>query len=126
MAVKNESTKIVALLLDRGITVNKTDHAALIWACEGSSILVKMLLDESANKSSIQMLLKCGADINYNEGFALIEAAFQGETMIATMLVNRGVLIDSNIDKYKPCDEYTTDCRPMIIEEVENRKKSCF
>jgi ankyrin repeat protein len=109
-------------LLDRGINVNQTDHdgnTALIWACEvNSAILVKMLLYEGANTDNandsedstalikainisegsndieiVQMLLKVNADFNYNKGFALIAAAVRGETVIATMLVDRGVCV---------------------------------
>ena len=149
LAAKNDCTEIAALLLDRGIDVNQTDYdgnTALIQATWRNNFnLVEMLLERGANtdhandsnydtalSNSIengsiemfQMLLKFGADINYYEGSALKMAAFEGQTVIVTMLLDRGVLIVTDINKYRPAGHgHIIDCRPMIIEEIENRKK---
>ena len=80
------------------------------------------------------MLLERGFDINSkdnNGGTALHAAARYGRMNAAELLLQRGIDIDDDIDRYAPL-EYEdengitinpTDCRPIIVTEIDNRRK---
>ena len=75
----------------------------------------------------MELLLARGADINYRYDeiqTTLHHAAMFGHEECVWLLLDAGAAIDEDdIDSYKPLSHQDfTDCRPLIIYEIENRR----
>jgi hypothetical protein len=107
----------INLLLSRGADVNmKID--------DGSTALFRAARNGSIE--CIQLLLNYGADINICTVLgksALHEAARWGNIECIKILIDHGIEIEENIDNYKPHSNYYTDCRLIILAELEDRRK---
>ena len=117
-AIIHENYNCIDILINSGIDVNsKTDFniAALAYAAVyGYSEVVEMLLSR-------------GVDINSRDNrnrTALTCATHHGNEECVALLLNNGAAIDDDIDSYEPGDDDDrTDCRPMILAEIEHRRK---
>jgi hypothetical protein len=73
----------------------------------------------------MELLLARGADINNRNNdnrTALHSAAFNAREACVSLLLNKGAAIDDdNIKSYKPYAN-NTDCRPLIVAEIEHRR----
>jgi hypothetical protein len=115
-AIANEHYDCIGILINSGIDVNtKTNynHTALDWAAI------------CGNSDAVELLLSRGADINSDSYHktALTYAANSGQQECVALLLNKGAAIDDDIDSYKPNHESYIDCRPMILAEIEHRRK---
>jgi len=115
------------ILLDNGIDVNimdSTNNTALNDAAYSGHVNI------------IECLIDRGIDINNRNGknkTAMHDAAYNCHMNCVEILLVRGIDIDDDIDSYAPSDELTRtferngneipDCRPIIIAEVEHRRK---
>ena len=86
----------------------------------------------SGHFNIIELFLKKGFDTNtnINNGRTRLHAFAQiGRLNIAELLLERGIDIDDDINEYAPTIEVVdenieyTDCRPVIFNEVEHRRK---
>ena len=115
----------IRILINSGIDVNSktssnNDAALDIAASRGFTEYIELLLNR-------------GADINSRDDdnrTALHNAARCGYIECVALLLNKGAAIDDDdIDSYKPVneeedeDEDLPDCRPMILAEIEHRRK---
>ena len=123
-AIEYEQYDCVDILINSGINLNSKSilkHAALDCAARNGHI------------ECVALLLNRGADINSRDNedrSALTEAARSGHIECVALLLSKGAIIDDDdIDSYEPYDpyygEYETviDCRPMILAEIEHRRK---
>ena len=71
-----------------------------------------------------RLLIQRGADVNYTQkgGSILQLTARLGRIDICRLLLDNKADIDNNIDIYVPSED-RQDCRPMILDEIENRHK---
>lgn len=115
------------ILLDNGIDVNimdSTNNTALNDAAYSGHVNI------------IECLIDRGIDINNRNGknkTAMHDAAYNCHMNCVEILLVRGIDIDDDIDSYAPSDQLTRaferngneipDCRPIIIAEVEHRRK---
>jgi len=117
---------IVEMILDRGFDIHDKNYY-------GGTVLHFASLGGHINM--MEMLLERGVDINSKTndgGTALHTAAQFGRMNAAELLLQRGIDIDDDIDRYAPFEEYDeengyiivfTDCRPIIVTEIDNRRK---
>ena len=140
----------IIVILDRGSDIDIKDdegNTALdIVANLGHLECVNILINRGSNIHSknsngntalhnahvdcIDILLDKGIDINErnnNGKTALSIAAYYGRIDCVGILLERGAIIEDDIDKYKPYSSWATDCRPMILNEINHRfKRSSF
>ena len=115
-AASNGSLNCMDFLLDVGVDVNSPDRQdmtpLIIAACNNE-------LD------SIERLLMRGANVNLmcNGESALMRAAQNGCIDVCRFLLDNNADIDDNIDNYTNRPNFPGDCIPMILEEIENRRK---
>ena len=109
---------IVEMILERGFDIHdksNNDVTIFNYAAGGGRIDI------------LEMLLERGFDINSktNHGMtALHSATSMGEMNAAELLLQRGIDIDDDIDIYAPFNiTIHTDCRPIIVTEIDNRRK---
>jgi hypothetical protein len=109
------------MILDRGFDIHDKNN-------DGGTILHYASVRDHIN--IIEMLLERGVDINSktNDGItALHIAARYGRMNAVELLLQRGIDIDDDIDRYAPTEHIIninpTDCRPIIVTEIDNRRK---
>ena len=121
VATNNGRLNCMSILLNSGIDINSKDN-------DNDTAL--SLAAYNGHLQGIELLLARGADINSrNNGnrTALHCAAININGACVSLLLNKGAVIDDDdIDSYKPYEEdegtYYTDCRPMIVAEIEHRR----
>jgi ankyrin repeat protein len=121
-AIDYEQYDCIGILINSSIDVNSktndNDAALDIAAYHGYTECVELLLNR-------------GADINsrgYDNQTALTFAANRGHTECVVLLLKYGAaIIDDDIDSYEPNNDFEdnafTDCRPIILAEIEHRRK---
>ena len=106
------------LLLARGADVNTRDNVDYT-ALSAAALFGRL--------QCMELLLVRGADINSRNGdnrTALCQAARSGYEACVSLLLNKGAAIDEDdIDSYRPYDNNYTDCIPLILAEIEHRRK---
>ena len=111
----------ISILLNSGIDVNiktKYNTTALSYAAAHGHL------------QCMELLLSRGADIDSrNNGnlTALHDAALNGYEACVSLLLNKGAAIDDDDnDSYEPYldvnEDTYTDCRPLIVAEIEHRR----
>ena len=123
MSATHRDITLLKILLSKGANVNyvnRDNHTALSKAISNKSM------------EACLIILNYGTDINIGNGIALKQAANQGSTEFVRMLLDRGAAIyDIDEYEYKPSywdsldENYgnKNDHRPMIIDELEVRRK---
>jgi ankyrin repeat protein len=122
--------EILKMLLERGADINIRHNigwTALQFAVMGNHL------------NNVNLLLEKGIDVSDRDYFghtSLIIAANNCYVDMVCILLERGIIIDHDIDDYAPdeylahefeeIDEEVPDCRPLILTEVENRRKRAF
>ena len=122
-ATTNQHYDCVNILINSGIDVNSktsNNNTSLdIAAYYGYSEIVDLLLTR-------------GANVNRRDSSnqtALTWAANRGRIECVALLLNKGAVIDDDIETYDPENddanenEDLPDCRPMILAEIEHRRK---
>ena len=117
VATFNGYLNCITILLDSGININSKDNynrTSLSWAASCGHL------------QCMELILARGADINIrnkDNRTALYYTAIDGHEACVSLLLNNGAAIDNdNIDSYKPHRDTRTDCRPMIVTEIEHRR----
>ena len=114
---------IVEMILDRGFDIHDKNN-------NGVTILHFASVGDHIN--IIEMLLERCVDINSKDNggrTALHSATFMGRMNAVELLLQRGIDIDDDIDSYAPTEDENgndinpTDCRPIILTEIDNRRK---
>jgi hypothetical protein len=122
---------IIVTLLERGVDINTRDESGSMLhsaARFGNGLLSAMLVTRG-----IDINIMTEEEEEDNET-ALHVASRYGHDHIVMLLLKFGIDIADDIDEYAPTineDEqeegeptlYFTDCRPMIIAELEDRRK---
>jgi hypothetical protein len=116
-ATYNGHFNCICILLNNDINVNsriKNNSTALSIAAYSGQL------------QCLELLLARGADINNRNNSnktALHYAAFGVREACVSLLLNKGAAIDEDgIDSYKPLYTNFTDCRPLIVAEIEHRR----
>ena len=118
----------IEILLDKGINVNCLNN-------DGNTMLHSAA--RFGNVALAFMLFDRNIDINIrniDNETALHWASINGHTGVAMLLSSVGINISDDINEYAPHENeeeeaedggviYYDDCRPMIFEELENRRK---
>ena len=121
VATFNGYLNCIIILLDSGIDINSKDNynrTSLSWAASCGHL------------QCMELLLARGADINIrnkDNRTALHYTAIDGHEACVSLLLNNGAAIDDHdIDSYKTYLATHTDCRPLIVAEVEHRRMRTF
>ena len=121
VATRHGHLNCISVLLNSGIDVNSKTYyntTALSFAAANDYL------------QCMELLLARGADINNRSNdnrTVLHHAAKFGHETCVSLLLNKGVAIDDDdIDSYKPYEEDDedtyTNCRPLIVAEIEHRR----
>jgi len=103
----------VNILLDRGADIHSKNN-------DGNTAL------HNAHVDCVGILLDKGADINEknnNGKTALTIATYYGRVDCVGILLERGAIIEDDTNKYQPYSSWATDCRPMILTEIDHRRR---
>ena len=114
-AACHDSLDCIDFLLDVGVGVNSKTY--------GLTPLQRAAM--SNHLESAKRLILRGANVNSKDGkkfTPLIEATQYGHIEMCRLLLDNKADIHKVIYRYKPRDG-CTDCRPMIIAEIEHRRK---
>ena len=110
----------IDFLLDIGVDVNSEDNYGDTPLFE----TVKRMLPSKIDGA--KKLILRGADVNcmdYNYESPLEVAANRGYIEMCRLLLDNKADINDDIDIYTHYNEEGDDCRPMIVAEIEHRRK---
>jgi len=122
LAAELDNTNIVMKLLDCNIDINRMNS-------DGKTLYHEYAIN--GDYEVFEKILEKNTDINIKTSdgkTSLHLAAFHSNEGIVELLLEKGIEIDDDIDLYTPCEEDDDDnddkdCRPLIFEELQNRRK---